>query len=148
MQRSAIETVMGAVVLVVAAFFIVLAYNTTDIKPVDGYQLLARFNAVDGLAIGSDVRIGGVKVGSVVDQYIDQELYQAVVSFSIQDQIQLPADSVASINSSGLLGEKYLAIAPGRDSNVLAEGEAISKTKDVVSLEELIGRVIFLVNEE
>lgn len=148
MQRSAIETVMGAVVLVVAAFFIVLAYNTTDIKPVDGYQLLAKFNAVDGLAIGSDVRIGGVKVGSVVDQYIDQELYQAVVSFSIQDQIQLPADSVAAINSSGLLGEKYLAITPGKDPNVLAEGGTVSKTKDVVSLEELIGRVIFLVNEE
>jgi len=148
MQRSAIETVMGAVVLVVAAFFIVLAYNTTDIKPVGGYQLQAKFNAVDGLAIGSDVRIGGVKVGSVVDQYIDQELYQAVVSFSVKETIQLPADSTASVNSSGLLGEKYLAIAPGRDSKVLAEGESITNTRDVVSLEELIGRVIFLVNEE
>lgn len=148
MHRSAIETVMGAVVLVVAGFFIVLAYNTTDIKPVDGYQLQAKFNAVDGLSVGSDVRIGGVKVGSVVDQHVDQELYQAVVAFSVQSDIKLPVDSVASINSSGLLGEKYLAISPGRDSSVLSEGESVAKTRDVVSLEELIGRVIFLVNEE
>ncbi|MEQ9491933.1 MAG: outer membrane lipid asymmetry maintenance protein MlaD [Alphaproteobacteria bacterium] len=148
MQRSAIETVMGAVVLVVAGFFVVLAYNTTDIKPVSGYQLQAKFNAVDGLAIGSDVRIGGVKVGSVIDQYVDQELYQAVVSFSIQDKIRLPADSVASVNSSGLLGEKYLAIKPGTATDLLSEGQALSNTKDVVSLEELIGRVIFLVSEE
>ncbi len=148
MQRSAIETVMGAVVLVVAGFFIVLAYNTTDIKPVNGYELHAKFNAIDGLSIGSDVRIGGVKVGSVVDQYIDQELYQAVVSFSVQDTIKLPADSVASINSSGLLGEKYLAIRPGTGADVLAADGFLTKTNDVVSLEELIGRVIFLVNEE
>jgi phospholipid/cholesterol/gamma-HCH transport system substrate-binding protein len=148
MKRSAIETVLGAVVLLVAAVFMVLAYNTTDLKPKSGYELIGKFYAVDGLSVGSDVRIGGVKVGAVIDQYIDPELYQAVVKISVQDAIKVPEDSTASVSSSGLLGGKYLKIDPGNSSTLLTAGGEIKQTKDVVALEELLGKVIFLVTDQ
>lgn len=148
MRRSVFETVLGGVVLLVAAFFLVLAYNTTDLRPVSGYEVSARFNAIDGLAVGADVRIGGVKVGSVIDQYIDPELYQAVVRMSLRTDVRLPADSLATVSSTGILGSKYVKLEPGRSQTHLADGDRIEHTKDVISLEELIGRVIFLVTDE
>lgn len=148
MKRSAIETVLGAVVLLVAAVFMILAYNTTDLKPKNGYELIGKFYAVDGLTVGSDVRIGGVKIGAVVDQYIDPELYQAVIKISVQEAIKVPENSTASVSSSGLLGGKYLKIEPGDASTLLTHGDEIKQTKDVVALEELLGKVIFLVTDQ
>ncbi len=148
MRRSAIETMLGAVVLLVAVVFLFLAYNSIDLKPTGGYQVSAKFYAIDGLTVGSDVRIGGVKIGAVVKQYVDPEEFQAVVRLSIQDGIRIPTDSVATISSDGLLGGKYIKIEPGQsDDLVSAEGE-IQETRDVIALEELLGKVIFLVTNE
>ena len=148
MRRNAIETVLGAVVLLVAAGFLVLAYNSTDLRPAGGYTVSAKFYAVDGLTIGSDVRIGGVKVGAVTDQFVDPEAFQAVVTLSLQDEIRLPVDSVASISSDGLLGGKYVKIEPGQEKDLLSGGGEIVETRDVIALEELLGKVIFLVTNE
>lgn len=148
MKRSVIETVLGAVVLLVAGVFLVFAYNLSEIKSVDGYQISARFNAIDGLTLGSDVRIGGVKVGSVVDSYVDSEMFQAVVTLSIEDRIRLPEDSVLSITSNGLLGGKYVKVNPGSSDNYVDAGGELANTQDVRSLEELIGRAIFLVTDD
>lgn len=148
MRRNVIETVLGAVVLLVAGLFLVFAYNTADLRPVAGYKVAARFNAVDGLTVGSDVRVGGVKVGSVVEQRIDMQSYQAIVVMSIRPDIRLPADSVASVSSEGLLGGKYVRIDPGASDGYLADGSEMSKTRDIVSLEEMLGKVIFLVTDE
>ena len=71
MKRNVIESVLGAVVLIVAGLFLVFAYIGSDVKPVQGYELQAKFNAIDGLTVGSDVRISGVKIGSVIGQKID-----------------------------------------------------------------------------
>mgnify|MGYP003571226465 CR=1 FL=1 len=87
MKRSAIETIMGAVVLLVAGLFLVFAYQSTDLRLGSSYQLTARFNAVDGLTLGSDVRVGGVKVGSVIDQGIDEEIYQAVITLAVRRDV-------------------------------------------------------------
>ena len=148
MRRSVIETVLGAMVLLVAAVFLIFAYTSSDLKPVQGYQVQARFNSIDGLTVGSDVRIGGVKVGSVVAQGIDQEAYQAVVDFTVLPQIKLPEDTLVSITSSGLLGGKYLKLDPGSADTVVSSGGELTNTKDVISLEELLGKVIFLVTDE
>lgn len=128
MKRSIIETVLGAVVLMVAGVFLVFAYNLSDIKSVDGYSITARFNAIDGLSLGSDVRIGGVKVGSVTDQYVDNEQFRAVVKLSIEDRIRLPEDSVLSITSNGLLGGKYVKIEPGTSQTLVADGGELKNT--------------------
>lgn len=148
MRRSAIETVLGAVVLLVAVVFLALAYNSTDLKPTGGYTLSAKFYAVDGLTVGSDVRIGGVKVGSVTKQYVDPEEYQAVVELSVQNEVRVPVDSVANISSDGLLGGKYVKIEPGQSNELLSGGGEFQETRDVIALEELLGKVIFLVTNE
>jgi phospholipid/cholesterol/gamma-HCH transport system substrate-binding protein len=148
MKRNVIETVMGAVVLLVAGLFLAFAYNSADIRPIAGYTVTARFNAVDGLTVGSDVRVGGVKIGSVVAQTIDLEEFRAVVTMTIRPDIRLPEDSVAAVSSEGLLGGKYIRIDPGADKTRLADGGVISNTRDIVSLEEMLGKVIFLVTDE
>ena len=148
MRRSVIETVLGAMVLLVAAVFLIFAYTSSDLKPVMGYEVTARFNSIDGLTVGSDVRIGGVKVGSVVAQAIDQELYQAVVDFTVRPEIRLPKDTQVSVTSSGLLGGKYLKLDPGSADEMVGNGGELRNTKDVISLEELLGKVIFLVTDE
>ena len=148
MKRNVIESVLGAVVLIVAGLFLAFAYMGSDVKPVQGYELKAKFNAIDGLSVGSDVRIGGVKVGSVVDQKVDTSDFRAVVSLSILSEVRLPADTVARITSAGLLGSKYVKLEPGGAEDNLANGTEIKRTKDVISMEELLGKVIFLVTDE
>ena len=148
MTRNIIETVLGAVVLTVAGLFLVFAYSTTDIRPVTGYTVTARFNAVDGLTVGSDVRVGGVKVGGVVAQSVDMAEFRAVVRMTIRADIRLPDDSVATVSSEGLLGGKYIRIDPGASATMLADNGEFANTRDIVSLEEMLGKVIFLVTDE
>lgn len=148
MRRSIIETILGAVVLLVAATFLAFAYNSSDLTPEGGYEVQARFNSVDGLTVGSDIRIGGVKIGSVSDQYIDPDLYEAVVTLSIHEGVTLPSDSQIAISSNGLLGGKYINVTPGGSSEKVLAGGQFKNTKDVLSLEDLLGRVIFLVTDE
>lgn len=148
MKRNVIETVLGAVVLIVAGFFLVFAYDSANLRPVAGYTLTARFNAVDGLTEGSDVRVGGIKVGSVVSESIDQTEYRAVITMTIKPDIRLPDDTVAAVTSEGLLGGKYIRLEPGASKIKLADGGEITRTKDIVSLEEMLGKVIFLVTDE
>lgn len=148
MKRNMIETVLGAVVLMVAGLFLVFAYNSADLQAVSGYTITARFNAVDGLAEGNDVRVGGVKIGSVIDQRIDTEDYRAVVRMSIRPDILLPVDTAAVVSSDGLLGGKYIRLDPGSADSMLEDGTELENTQDIVSLEEMLGKVIFLVTDE
>lgn len=148
MGRSLVETVMGAVVLLIAGFFLVFAYNSSDLRPVKGYAVQARFNAVDGLEDGSDVRMGGVKIGSVTDARIDPEDYRAIVTMTIVSELQLPADTSASISSDGLLGGKYVELKPGIAKDTIAVDGEIIKTEDVVDIEALLSKAIFLLSEE
>lgn len=148
MSRNIIETVLGAVVLIVAGLFLAFAYITTDIRPVTGYPVTARFNAIDGLTVGSDVRVGGVKIGSVVAEHVDMKDFRAVVGMTIESDIRLPEDSVASVSSEGLFGGKYIRVEPGASDTMLAANGEFTKTKDMVSLEEMLGKVIFLVTDE
>lgn len=148
MKRNVIESVLGGVVLFVAGLFLVFAYLGSDIRPIQGYEVTAKFNAIDGLTVGSDVRIGGVKVGSVVGQTIDTKDFRAVVKLAILSEVSLPSDTLASVTSAGLLGNKYINLEPGGAKEKIAGGAEIKRTKDVISMEELLGKVIFLVTDE
>ncbi len=147
MQRNVIETILGAIVLLIAGMFLVFAYTNSNLRPVDGYRIIAKFNAIDGLTVGNDVRIGGVKVGSVVDQRVDQEDYLAVVTMTIRPDIQLPKNTRVSVSSDGLLGGKYVKLEPSSDRDMVPVGGELKSTHDVISLEELLGKVIFLVTD-
>jgi len=143
MTRNLLETLLGAVVLIVAVGFLTFAYRSSQVQGNDGYELTARFDKVDGLERGSDVRISGIKVGSVVDQSLDPETFRAEVRFSLRDDIQLPADTSAAVVSNGLLGGKYLALVPGGDIEMLEPGDEVTLTQSAVNLEDLIGHMIF-----
>ena len=144
MKRNPIETVLGAVVLVVAAMFLVFAYSVADLKAVTGYEVKATFLKVGGLERGSDVRISGIDVGTVTGQTLDPDTFQAQVVMSIAPDVTLPADTEASIVSDGLLGGKYVNLTPGHATDRIAAGGVIAKTRDYQSLEDLVGQIIFL----
>ena len=84
MSRSVAETIMGTIVLGIAVAFIVFAYTRSSVATVTGYEIQAKFTRIDGLVSGADVRVGGIKVGSVVDQRLDPETYQAILRISIR----------------------------------------------------------------
>ena len=147
MGRNLLETVMGAVVLLVAAGFLVFASSQADLGTVKGYTLTAAFQSVGGLDDGADVRINGIKVGTVLNQMIDPDNFDAVVTMSIAPNIHLPDDTVATVDSSGLLGDKYLKLIPGRSAKMIEPGGKVANTKAYKSLEELVGDVIFLATD-
>ncbi len=144
MRRNAIETVMGAVVLLVAGVFVFFAYDMAQVKAVEGYEVTALFYKIGGLNEGSDVRISGIKVGTVIDHRLDSESFDAQVRMSITREVKLPVDTVASIASESLLGGKYLRLEPGTDKSYIKDGGTITKTKDFRSLEDQVGEIIFL----
>jgi phospholipid/cholesterol/gamma-HCH transport system substrate-binding protein len=143
MNRGLIETLMGAVVLLVASVFIVLAYGAADIGGGGGYQLKADFNRATGVNVGSDVRLSGIKVGRVAALSLDPETYLARVTISVDPAVQVPRDSSLAIASEGLLGGTYLDLSPGGDEVMLRPGEQIQFTQDAVDLVQLLGKAIF-----
>jgi phospholipid/cholesterol/gamma-HCH transport system substrate-binding protein len=143
MRGNVIETVMGAVVLVVAALFLVFAYKTSQLRTVSGYEVSADFSRIDGIHQGSDVRISGVKVGTVLADDLDPKTFLARIRMSIDPAIQLPEDTVAQVTSSGLLGDKYMSLTPGGSDKNIPPGGTIQYTQSSVSLENLIGQMIF-----
>ncbi|MCW9032791.1 MAG: MlaD family protein [Alphaproteobacteria bacterium] len=144
MGRSMVETVMGAVVLIVAVGFVTFAYEMAQVKAVEGYQLKTSFFKVGGLTKGADVRISGIKVGTVVEQILDSSTFDAVVTLSMRPDIKLPKDTVATIASDGMLGGKYIRLMPGKSKEFLSADGVIAKTKDYRSLEDQVGDIIFL----
>jgi len=144
-RHGVAETLTGALVLVVAVGFLAFAVAHSGRVSGSGYTLQARFDHIDGLSVGADVRIAGVKVGTVTETRVDPKTFAAVVALTVADDIQLPKDSAASIISESLLGGKYISLSPGGDDTDLKPGQSISITQSSVSLEELLGKFIFSV---
>ena len=143
MSRSLVETLLGAVVLAVAIGFIVFAYTRSGVATVSGYEVSAAFNRVDGISNGSDVRIGGIKVGSVTGRELEPETYRAVLRMSIDESVEIPADSFAAVMSDSLLGGKFIDIQPGAEEQLLADGGRFTYTQSTLLLEELIAKIGF-----
>ncbi|MEK9831929.1 MAG: MlaD family protein [Alphaproteobacteria bacterium] len=144
MRRGAVETILGAVVLLIAVGFVIFGARSIDLQGDDGYELTARFLKVGGLDRGSDVRISGVKVGSVIDRALDDQTFEAVVTFTVRSDIKLPADTEAGVTAEGLLGGKYLRLFPGTASETLAPNGEIAQTRDFQALEDTVSEIIFL----
>jgi phospholipid/cholesterol/gamma-HCH transport system substrate-binding protein len=145
MQKHILETLIGGVVLAVAGGFLIFAYRGSDmgLKTSDGYTVQAKFTNATGINIGSDVRVGGIKIGVVSDMQLDPATYEAVAFFQVHRSTKLPKDSSAAIVGSGLLGEKFVQVMPGGDEKMLADGGRIEFTQSAISLEELIGKFVF-----
>lgn len=143
MQNNTVETLVGAIVVIVAAAFLFFAYTTTGSGSVSGYDVKARFAAADGVASGTDVRLHGIKIGTVTGLVLDPKTYQAVADLSIQNGILLPDDSSIRITSSGLLGSSYLAVQPGGSDKMLHSGGEITNTQGSVDFISLIARAMY-----
>jgi len=148
MRRNLIETVMGAVVIVVAIGFLIMAFQSTSTGGPSGYEVTVEFTDVTGISVGSDVRMAGVKVGTVTRQELDPETFLAVVTLSIDEEIQLPEDSSARILLNGLLGGSFVGLEPGGAEESIPPGGAIEYAQGSVNLMDLLGRFIFSAGEE
>ena len=143
MQRSTLETVMGAVVLLAAVAFLSFAYEAANLRGSNGYEIVAEFGATGGLSVGDDVRISGIKVGQITDQQLDPVTYVARIVIALDPQIQIPADSSARITAASLHGGNYLELLPGAEIDMLQPGDVIYDTRDPVSLTDLLGKAVF-----
>lgn len=145
MGNNIVETLIGALVIVVAGIFLVFGYTSSGVTPDGGFRLSAKFDRVDGLILGSDVRMSGIKVGTIVNQKLDTDTYLAIVEMEIDPAVKLPDDSSAKITSEGLLGDTYMSIEAGGSPDLLQTGDEIRFTQGSIDLMSLIGQAIFSV---
>lgn len=139
MKNQTFETLVGAVVLTVALVFGLYAAQVAKIGGAGvGYDLTASFRSVEGISVGTDVRLAGVKVGSVSGLTLNSETYRADAVLALTDQAQIPDDSAAVISSEGLLGGNFVEIVPGGSPFYLADGDEIVDTQGSVSLISLL----------
>jgi phospholipid/cholesterol/gamma-HCH transport system substrate-binding protein len=149
MGRSVFETILGAVVLAVAGLFLVFAYNSSDLKVVKGYEVSANFPMVDGLKEGIDVKLNGVKIGSVTGMNLittpGPNQYLVHVAMMVDPSIKLPEDTMAMVSTESLLGGKYMSLEPGvEDDMIKTDGTGrITRTQAPMRLDDLIGQVIY-----
>ena len=141
MARDVREILVGMAVVVALALTLGLSYGGSRLKPFGGYPLTATFNRVDGLIVGDDVRLSGIKVGSVERQVLDGH-YRALVTLRIIADVKLPTDTAAAIHTDGLFGTKFVILDPGGEDTYLEPGDAVSYTQDAVLVDELLELII------
>ena len=143
MGRNIVETIAGALVLVVAGVFVFYAFAKSDRSGPNGYEIVARFDRVDGLKRGADVTVSGVKVGSVTGFELDHKTYQAVVHMALTSSVQVPIDTNAKIVSESLLGGMVVVLDPGGDKTMIKPGGEVANTQDAISFTELLAKFMF-----
>lgn len=144
MKNTTVETAIGALVILIAAGFFLFAYSTSGAGTASGgYTLKAEFDNVAGVNTGTDVRLAGIKVGTVVSQTLNPDNYQAVVTMTIDPKLKLTDDTTAKITSEGLLGSNFVALDPGGSETLLADGGEIVNTQGAVDIWSLISRAMF-----
>jgi phospholipid/cholesterol/gamma-HCH transport system substrate-binding protein len=143
--HSKLELIVGVFVLagLAAVAYLALKIGAGVLVGSDTYMVQARFANVSGLNPGSNVVVSGVSVGRVEAVHLNPSDYSAVVELRVRKSVRLPTDSIASIKTSGLIGDKFLAISPGGDARMIAPGEVITDTESAVDLESLISRFAF-----
>lgn len=145
MKRFSAEAAVG---LFLVLGFLSLAYVSVrlggaEILGGDTYPVQARFGSVSGLKPGASVEIAGVRVGRVAAIRLEGEYYEALVDLVINQGVTLPSDSIASIRTAGIIGDRYVSIAPGGAEEPLRPGDTIRETESAINLEELISKYVF-----
>jgi len=141
MHNETVETLIGAVVIVIAVVFVIFTYRTTGSGRMDGYALTAKMVRVDGLATGTDVRLGGVKVGTIKALTLGPD-YLVTVHLDINSEVKVPDDSSLVVTSSGLLSGSYLSIQPGGSDKFLAAGGVIKNTQGAIDMMGLLNKFV------
>jgi phospholipid/cholesterol/gamma-HCH transport system substrate-binding protein len=144
LKNSTVETLIGTAVVAIAAAFFIYAYQASERGGTAGsYRVSAEFDNAEGVSIGTDVRVAGVKVGSVVDFTLNPENFQANVNMELDPKVQLTEDASAKVTAEGLLGSKFISLEQGGAETMLAEGGVISNTQGAVDIWSLISQAMF-----
>ena len=140
MKENKLEVIIGAAVLLVALGFVVFLYQSTGLSVSNSrhYELKADFRSADGIHVGTDVRLAGVKVGTVSDLGLNAETYRAEAELSIENKIDIPDDSALTVSSEGLLGGNFIEIIPGASYEYMRPGDEFLDTQGSVSLISLL----------
>jgi phospholipid/cholesterol/gamma-HCH transport system substrate-binding protein len=139
MRENPVEVLTGALVVLVAGGFLLYAAQATGYGgPSEGMRLTASFRSIEGVSLGTDVRLAGVKIGSVTDTALDPQTFRATTKLTINADVPLPDDSTAVVASEGLLGGNFIEIVPGGSLTNLADGGEIVDTQGAVSLLQLL----------
>jgi phospholipid/cholesterol/gamma-HCH transport system substrate-binding protein len=145
MKRSSIETSVGIFVLIgiLCVGYLTIKLGKLEWFEKDNYTIFARFQSISGLKKGASVEIAGIKIGSVDSITYDQDRMAALVGMKIEKDIPLTDDVIASIKTSGLIGDKYIKLSPGGSEEFLKPGGMIVTTEPAVDIEELISKYVF-----
>ncbi|MGD9604127.1 MAG: outer membrane lipid asymmetry maintenance protein MlaD [Gammaproteobacteria bacterium] len=145
MPRNSLEFSVGAFVLLGAASLAWLALQLGDLRLRGDSrpQYSARFASASGLREGAHVEIAGVRKGVVSRVTFDPVTYEAVVELRVDPDVRLQADTIASIRTAGLIGDRFVKLSPGGDVEILPDGGELTETEPAISLEELLGKYIF-----
>ena len=139
MTHNTTEVLVGGAVLAAAIAFAVYAGQTTGLSGGgQGYQLAASFRSLEGVTVGTDVRLAGVKIGTVTDVELNPETYRADTMFSVSEGIEIPDDSAVVVSSEGLLGGNFVEIMPGGSMFYFDPGDEVEDTQGAVSLISLL----------
>ncbi len=122
MQNNTVETLIAALVIAVAAGFLFFAYSSTHAGNFNTYEVQASLGSVDGIVTGADVRLHGIKIGTVTSIAMDSKTYRPVANLALHDDVHISSDSSVRIASGILNGNPYLSIQPGRNGKMLAGG--------------------------
>ncbi|MEM0935665.1 MAG: outer membrane lipid asymmetry maintenance protein MlaD [Pseudomonadota bacterium] len=144
MAENPVELAIGAATLVIATGFVVYATQVTGFgeRGAADYTLNASFRSAQGVGPGSDVRLAGVRVGSVADMTLNAETFRADMALSIDGELDVPEDSAVAISSDGLLGSTFVEIVPGDSPFALEPGSDFAETQDALSLIAVLTQVI------
>ena len=140
--RQNVEMLVGAGVLVAFAIFLVYAFTGSAFGARPGYPLVAEFGQVDGLSVGSEVRLAGLSVGRVSKLDLDLQDMRPIVTMIINERIKLPTDSSARVATDSLLGAKFIKLDPGGDEEMIAPGGRIDYVQDAVIVERLLKKIV------
>ncbi len=145
MKRASVEMSVGIFVLmgILAVGYLAIQLGKMELMGDNYYTLKARFQSVSGLKNGARVEIAGVQVGKVTSITLDKERMAALVTMKIQKGIEITDDAIASVRTSGLIGDKFIKLSPGGSDEILKDGDLITDTESSVDIEELIGKYVF-----
>ena len=141
-KDNVVEALVGLTVVIVAVWFVGIAYARTAASGGPGYLLTARFPNATGISVGTDVRASGIRIGKVETERLDPQTFQAVVALRIVGDVHFPTDSSAAITSEGILGGSYIALSPGGDPTMLKPGDTVTDTQGAQDLMGLMGSFI------
>ena len=145
MKKTSVETAVGVFVLIglLSVGYLAIKLGKMEWFGDDYYLLDARFNSVSGLKTGAPVDMAGVEIGQVADIRLDKQRQVAIVRLKIQKDVKLTDDVIASVKTSGLIGDKFIKLTPGASDRILKSGDMIIETESALDIEELVSKYVF-----